>query len=206
MLRGRNCLPTSKDEQVAAAKKAAAAPLVTSLGLRSKEIGQQELKKGDKEGKTALPNAKPTPKPVEEDDDNNIFDDVGTDYDPLAGLAEDDGSETDSLSSDDDKDSVKQAFSAMPPLLRPKPNYFNEKEEEEEEERSSAVSTEELEKQKKRKTVLEGFVRDAMDLDMGFGGTSEIGEVDDEEFVEGGKSKKRKRGERKREIKMMQHW
>ncbi|KAF8468884.1 hypothetical protein BDZ91DRAFT_781850 [Kalaharituber pfeilii] len=267
-----------RQKQEAAEKKAAAAPPVPSLGSKFRKIGQQEPKKGDKEGKNkkkkkkaeesaggrvkeksktplgmlppALPNAKPTPKPVEEDDDINIFDDAGTDYDPLAGLAEDDGSETDSSSSDDEKGSVKQklpattketpeqdktatednasASSAMASLLHPKPNYFNEKEEEKEEERyqpptsasallaqnpelaaalakaaklaplsESSLSTEELEKQKKRKTMLEGFDRDAMDLDMGFGGTRNW-EEDDEEFVEGSKSKKRKRGGKKK--------
>ena len=58
----------------------------------------------------------------------------------------------------------------------------------------SSASAEELEKEKRRKAMLENFDRDAMDMDMGFGGSRDWGD-DEEEFVEGSKGgKKRKRG------------
>ncbi|KAI5920066.1 hypothetical protein F4810DRAFT_455071 [Camillea tinctor] len=70
-----------------------------------------------------------------EDEDVNIFDDVGDDYDPLAGLEEDSDSDSgDGDGDDESKDKTKQADTskdAMPPPPRPEAsseprNYFKD--------------------------------------------------------------------------------
>lgn len=63
---------------------------------------------------------------IEEDDDVDIFDDVGDDYDPLAGIA---GSDSDSddgetKAAKDKADSAKAGSMAPPPVPKPATNYF----------------------------------------------------------------------------------
>jgi len=253
-----------RQKAAAVASKAAAAPPVPVLDSRFKRIGQPKPKKESKDGRSLKKKAKgdadggknkpstrlgmlPPPLPAakvipegKDEGDIDIFDDAGRDYDPLAGL-EDDNSDSDS--SADEKQTLelkgKQTDrqekataagdttipSSMPPLPRPKPNYFLESEGGKEERYEPPTSTSallaqnpdlaaalskaaklaerggpsnasvgELEKEKRRKAMLENFDRDAMDMDMGFGGSRDWGD-DEEEFVEGGKGgKKRKRG------------
>jgi len=79
------------------------------------------------------------PKVVEEDEDVNIFDDAGDDYDPLAGLGEDDSDEEkeDGEVAEDSKEKnvdveERPAAGSMAPPPRPLPqpsgprNYFGE--------------------------------------------------------------------------------
>jgi hypothetical protein len=80
------------------------------------------------------------PKAVEEQEDEDIFADVGDDYDPLAGLGDEDsdaeaedGKVTDPKAVQDDKvDEVKSVPGSMLPPPKPKPaavarNYFGDK-------------------------------------------------------------------------------
>ena len=253
-----------KRQKAATASIATATPPVPVLDSRFKKIGQRKSKKESKDGKSLKKKAKgdtggeknmssarlgmlPPPLPAaavvlegkDEDDDIDIFDDVGKDYDPLAGL-EDDNSDSDS-SSDEKKTPESKGNQAggqekatavedtarlsISPPPRPKPNYFLELEDDKEERYEPPTSTsaflaqnpdlaaaltkaaklaerggpsdtsaEKLEKEKRRKAMLENFDRDAMDMDMGFGGSRDWGD-DEEEFVEGSKGgKKRKRG------------
>lgn len=171
------------------------------------------------------------------DDELDIFEDAGRDYNPLAGLEDESGSGSDSPFEDEEfrvvdnpeeneekttKIEKTDAASFMPPPPRPKPkpNYFLERDDGKEEDYKPTLSTsalltqdpdlaaalakatklaslaqpsaEEQEKEQRRRAMLENFDRDAMDIDMGFGGSRDWG--DDEEFAEEGKGKKRKRG------------
>ena len=146
---------------------------------------------------------------LEDDDDSNSSDDDRVKQRPSA-----------SSEKKQSEDEAETKGGSMPPPPRPKPNYFNETEEEEERypphpTSASALlaqnpdlaaalakaaklapklesTAEELEKVNKRKVMLENFDRDAMDMDMGFGGSRDWGE-DEEEYVESSKGKKRKR-------------
>ncbi|KAF8424910.1 hypothetical protein EV426DRAFT_72826 [Tirmania nivea] len=255
-----------RQKAAAAASKGAATPTIPVLDSRFKKIGQPKPKKESKYGKTlkkrvkgdvdgeknkfstplgmlppSLPAAKVAPEEKDEDDDIDIFDDAGRDYNPLAGLESGNDSDSDSLPDEKESpesngeltDSQEKAttaentitLSSMSPPPRPKPNYFLEPEGDKEEryepptstsalwaqnpdlaaalakaaklaERGgpSGASAEELEKEKRRKAMLENVDRDAMDMDMGFGGSRDWGD-DEEEIVEGSKGgKKRKRG------------
>ncbi|KAI5797915.1 hypothetical protein DFH27DRAFT_595322 [Peziza echinospora] len=61
---------------------------------------------------------------------------------------------------------------------------------------TTITTPEDLEKEKRRKAMLEGYDRDAMDMDMNFGGSRDWGEDEEDEggFVEKSAPKKRKRG------------
>ncbi|KAF8455485.1 hypothetical protein BGX38DRAFT_1140404 [Terfezia claveryi] len=242
-------------------QKAAVTPPVPVLDSRFKKIGQPKPKKESRDGKSLkkkakgkadggtnksstplgmlplpLPPTKAVPEGKDEGDDIDIFDDVGRNYDPLAGFEDDDGN--DSSSSADEKTLEQKGkqtqekatatedttiLSSMPPLSHPKPNYFLESEDDREERYEPPSSTSALlaqnrdlaaalskaaklverggpsnafaeDLEKRRKAMLENFDRDAMDMDMGFGGSRDWGD-DEEEFVEGSKvGKKRKRG------------
>ncbi|RPB29121.1 hypothetical protein L211DRAFT_833000 [Terfezia boudieri ATCC MYA-4762] len=252
-----------RQKAAAVVSKAAVTSPVPVLDSRFKKIGQPKPKKGSKDGKSLKKKAKgkvddginksstllgmlPLPLPPakviaegkNEGDDIDIFDDVGRDYDPLAGLEDDDGNDSGSSADEktlelEGKQTQEKAtatedttiLSSMPPLPHPKPNYFLESEDDKEERYEPPTSTsalleqnpdlaaalskaaklaerggpsnafaEDLEKEKRRKAMLENFDRDAMDMDMGFGGSRDWGD-DEEEFVEGSKGgKKRKRG------------
>lgn len=174
------------------------------------------------------------------EDDLDIFDDAGREYNPLAGLEEEDGSGSDSSSSENEafrpantpegneekttKIEESNAASFMPSSPRSKPNYFLDSDDDKEEEHKPTLTTsalltqnpdlaaalakaaklvplaqpsaEEQEKEQRRRAMLENFDRDAIDIDMGFGGSRDWG--DDEEFTEEGKGKKRKRGPKSR--------
>jgi len=251
-----------RQKAAAAACKAVAFPPGPVLDSRFKKIGQPKTKKEGKDGKRLkkktkggtdgeknrssaplgmLPPPLPSAKVVPEakDEDMDIFDDVGRDYDPLAGLEDDDSDSHSSPNRKTVESKAKQTEgqkkatatgdttipSSMPPPPRPKPNYFLEPEDDKEgryepptstsallaqnpdlavalaraaklAERGGTLSAsvEELEKEKRRKAMLENVDRDAMDMDMSFGGSRDWGD-DEEEFVEGSKGgKKRKRG------------
>ncbi|KAA8899645.1 hypothetical protein FN846DRAFT_920992 [Sphaerosporella brunnea] len=111
---------------------------------------------------------------------------------------------------------------SMPPPPRPPVNYFNESPEEEDSEtykpptsaedllnsnpelaaalakasKIAAIPTkEESEREKRRKALMEAHERDAYDIDMGFGGSTNFGEDEEDEFLDKkGGAKKRKRG------------
>ncbi|KAG4217886.1 hypothetical protein PC116_g33634, partial [Phytophthora cactorum] len=67
-----------------------------------------------------------------EDEDINIFDDVGDDYDPLAGLEEEDSEDEESTEKKPQpSDTIKEDKAAMPPPPRPATtteprNYFKD--------------------------------------------------------------------------------
>ena len=182
-----------------------------------------------------LPPPLPTATVAKGEDDLDIFEDAGREYNPLASLEDEEGSGSDSSSDEDEAfrpankpeeheektTDIKEsnAASFMPTEPRPKPNYFLESDDDKEEHKPSLStsafliqnpdlaaalakaaklvppaqpSAEEQEKEQRRRAMLENFDRDAVDIDMGFGGSRDWG--DDEEFVEEGKGKKRKRG------------
>ncbi|KAH8814921.1 hypothetical protein F5884DRAFT_693532 [Xylogone sp. PMI_703] len=100
---------------------------------------QPEVEKGngllmpDKEAKPLGMEVPDNPKSPEEDEEINIFDDAGDDYDPLAGLEEDDSEGE--LSGIEDQNTASKHFeketTSMEPPPRPKPpaaqrNYFGE--------------------------------------------------------------------------------
>ncbi|KAH9224205.1 hypothetical protein DL95DRAFT_323763 [Leptodontidium sp. 2 PMI_412] len=146
------------------------------------------------------------PKVEEEEDDMDIFDGVGDEYDPLAGLSEDD---SDVEKEDGEVEEIKKpaAGSMAPP---PKPtasrNYFNEpsKPAPPDESKPAALSdptilaalrkasslnlpssepsnAEEAAKEARRKKMLERDDRDSQDMDMGFGSSRFADEEDFEE-------------------------
>jgi hypothetical protein len=106
---------------------------------------QEPVEKGhgllmpDKDAKPLGMEVPEIPKVVEEDEDINIFDDAGDDYDPLAGLGEDDSDEEkeDGEVAEDSKEKnvdveERPATGSMAPPPRPLPqpsgprNYFGE--------------------------------------------------------------------------------
>lgn len=113
-----------------------------------RRVGDQEAEKAngllmpDKDAKPlgmVVPERPETP----EEEDIDIFDDVGDDYDPLAGLDEDsDAEETkDEGALKDTSESSAKDTASMPPPPRPKqsaPNYFNETKKEEPQESAGA--------------------------------------------------------------------
>ncbi|RPA85286.1 hypothetical protein BJ508DRAFT_322729 [Ascobolus immersus RN42] len=212
--------------------------------LKRKEKKEEDIKpKGEVLGMMPPP---PKPSQVQkvEDDDFDIFEGVGTDYDPLAGIRDDDDD-----SSDDEKDKekkeqkeegeVKEASkpaadaaaaaadtASMPPPPKPKINYFNDETEKEEESMPKSTadllaanpdlamalkkaahiaekqekqkSEEEMAKEKRIREMLEAGDRDMMDMDMGFGGSTDYGDDDEEDGpITAGPGKKRKRGNKK---------
>lgn len=178
-----------------------------------------------------------------EDEDDDIFEGVGADYNPLAGIGEDDSS-----SDSDEEGQVAEKAPEKPTPIEPAPpsiepiqpsrprNYFStsthDEPTEEDEGRAranpltrdpsllaalkraaalrqaspSAGGDEEKKDDSRGQRFLEEMRRreaqDAMDMDMGFGG-SRIEDEEDEEFIglegEGGRGgQKRKRGPKKR--------
>jgi hypothetical protein len=149
------------------------------------------------------------PKPAEEEDEDiDIFDDAGDDYDPLAGLAEGDGSGSEEGEAAEPPDKVgkqeaevkPQEKDSMPPPPRPR-NYFRDSKPEQEATSHKAMSDptilaaiqkaaklraaesaekseEEKAREAKLKKMLEMQNRDAADLDMGFGSSRLEDEAD----------------------------
>ncbi|KAH7360083.1 hypothetical protein BKA65DRAFT_448131 [Rhexocercosporidium sp. MPI-PUGE-AT-0058] len=146
------------------------------------------------------------PKVEEEDDDMDIFDGVGDEYDPLAGLSEDD---SDVEKEDGEVEEVKKPIAgsmAPPPRPNPSRNYFNEpsKPAPINESKPAALNdptimaalrkasalnlpssepsnAEEAARDARRKKMLERDDRDSQDMDMGFGSSRFADEEDFEE-------------------------
>ncbi|PVH74962.1 hypothetical protein DL98DRAFT_499000 [Cadophora sp. DSE1049] len=172
---------------------------------------EPEVEKGhgllmpDKDSKPLGMEVPDIPKVEEEEDDMDIFDGVGDEYDPLAGLSEDDSDEAEEDGEVEEKQPIPGSM-APPPKPAASRNYFNEpsKPVSTDESKPAALSdptilaalrkasslnlpssepsnAEEAAKEARRKKMLERDDRDSQDMDMGFGSSRFADEEDFEE-------------------------
>ncbi|KAH7396038.1 hypothetical protein BKA64DRAFT_75456 [Cadophora sp. MPI-SDFR-AT-0126] len=160
----------------------------------------------DKDAKPLGMEVPDIPKVEEEVDDMDIFDGVGDEYDPLAGLSEDDSDEAEKEDGEVKEDKHAPGSMAPPPKPAASRNYFNEpsKSISTDESKPRALSdptilaalrkasslnlptsepadAEEAAKEARRKKMLERDDRDSQDMDMGFGSSRFADEEDFEE-------------------------
>jgi hypothetical protein len=229
-----------KDKQKAAKEETKVKHVVGADGKVKRKVKRSEK---ERKAKLAMPppgavplgmmpplpllGAKQVDDNVDEEDDD-IFAGVG-DYDPLAGLSDDDS---------DDSDNNALMKRPRPEITESTPvpaestgspaqaNYFNEPTGDADREAycpptstsdllasnpeiaaalakaaklNPAQAPEEIEREKRRKAIIEAHDRDSYDIDMGFGGSTNFADEEDEELASGKAGpRKRKRGAKKK--------